>query len=128
MFNTQILAGSSGQGGGIAQQSLKFNDDESQYLSWTPATAGNRKTFTLSMWFKLGNLPTSDHYLFGTGVSGSATQSWIYFNSSNSNKLTFGIRVSSSNYQITIDPLYRDPSAWYHLVYCVDTTQSTAAD
>ena len=110
------------------QQSLKFNDDESQYLSWTPASAGNRKTFTLSMWFKLGNLPSSDHYLFGTGVSGSATQSWIYFNSSNSNKLTFGIRVSSSNYQITIDPIYRDPSAWYHLTYSVDTTQSTAAD
>ena len=121
-------AGNVGASEGIDQQSLKFNDDESQYLSWTPAAAGNRKTFTLSMWFKLGNLPTSDHYLFGTGVSGSATQSWIYFNSSNSNKLTFGIRVSSSNYQITIDPLYRDPSAWYHLVYSVDTTQSTAAD
>ena len=127
MFNNQIIAGSSGQGGEV-QQSLKFNDDESQYLSWTPASAGNRKTFTLSMWFKLANLPTSDHYLFGTGVSGSATQSWIYFNSSNSNKLTFGIRVSSSNYQITIDPVYRDPSAWYHLTYSVDTTQSTASD
>ena len=109
----------------LLDQSLKFNDDDAQYLTRTPASAGNRRTFTLSMWFKLANLPTADNYLFGTGVSGSATQSYIYFNSSNSNKLTLGIKISNSHYAITINPLYRDTSAWYHLVYAVDTTQST---
>jgi hypothetical protein len=33
-------------GAAVTQQSLKFNDDESQYLSWTPAAAGNRKIGT----------------------------------------------------------------------------------
>ena len=33
----------------------KFNDDESQYLSWTPAAAGNRKTWTWSGWVKRGS-------------------------------------------------------------------------
>ena len=40
----------------VTQQSLKFNDDESQYLSWTPDSAGNRKTWTWSGWVKRGNL------------------------------------------------------------------------
>ena len=108
--------------------SLRFNDDDSAYLNKTFASDGNRKTFTLSMWFKLGNIPDSDDFIYYSGTGGSATQSWIYFNSSNSFRLIFGIRVSSTNYQITLDPIYRDPSAWYHLVWSVDTTQATAAD
>ena len=28
-------------------QSLKFNDDDNAYLKWTPASASNRKTWTL---------------------------------------------------------------------------------
>ena len=38
------------------EQSLRFNDDDSAYLSWTPASAGNRKTWTFSTWVKRGNL------------------------------------------------------------------------
>ena len=108
--------------------SLRFNDDDSAYLNKTFASNGNRRTFTLSMWFKLGNIPDSDDFIYYSGTTGSATQSWIYFNSSNSFRLIFGIRVSSTNYQVSISPIYRDPSAWYHLVWSVDTTQSTAAD
>ena len=37
-------------------QSLRFNDDDTAYLSKTFAGACNRRTFTLSMWFKLGNV------------------------------------------------------------------------
>jgi hypothetical protein len=48
VFNNSILLGAAAaQGGGFypqtIEQSLKFNDDDSQYLSWTPAAAGNRK-------------------------------------------------------------------------------------
>ena len=28
--------------------SLRFNDDDSAYLTWTPASAGDRKTWTWS--------------------------------------------------------------------------------
>jgi len=60
MFNNQIIAGSSGQGGGFynfpIEQSLRFNDNDSAYLSWTPASAGNRRTWTWSGWVKRGNL------------------------------------------------------------------------
>jgi len=41
----------SGEAYGL-EQSLKFNDDDSAYLSRTPASAGNRRTWTFSCWFK----------------------------------------------------------------------------
>ena len=43
----------------IASQSLRFEDGDSAYLSWTPAGAGNRKTWTWSGWVKRGNLNSS---------------------------------------------------------------------
>ena len=39
----------------LLDQSIKFNDDDAQYLSRTPASAGNRRTWTLSAWVKRGN-------------------------------------------------------------------------
>ena len=118
MFNTQILAGSSGQGGGVAQQSLKFNDDESQYLSWTPAAAGNRTTWTWSGWVKRGNLGGTQA-IFSTVT----TNDVIYFDSSNS--LTF---YTTGNYYSIPPTFFRDTSAWYHFVFVWDTTNVTQAD
>ena len=38
--------------GYTAENSLKFNDDDTSYLARTPASAGNRRTFTWSGWVK----------------------------------------------------------------------------
>ena len=51
-------------------QSLRFNDDDSAYLSKTFASAGNRKTFTWSAWVKRGNT-TTKNWLFGAGTDSS---------------------------------------------------------
>ena len=102
-------------------QSLKFNDDESQYLSWTPAAAGNRKTSTFSAWVKL-SLKQSSFSILGAGTSGSA-----YF--------LFGIEGDDLYWEATggggtrrSDMELRDPSGWYHLMFVLDTTQATAND
>ena len=44
----QSTAIPSGATGYELEQSLKFNDDDTAYLSKTPASAGNRKTWTWS--------------------------------------------------------------------------------
>jgi hypothetical protein len=113
MFNTQILAGSSGQGGGIAQQSLKFNDDESQYLSWTPAAAGNRTTWTWSGWVKRGALGTSQNIF--SAYSDSSNFEYIRFESDNTIRYTFYVSGSVQNLLLT-SAVYRDVGAWYHVV------------
>ena len=49
------------------KRSLRFNDDNSAYLNRTPSSTSNRKTFTISWWFKIGNIPASGTFkaLFG---------------------------------------------------------------
>ena len=126
MFNTQILAGSSGQGGGITQQSLKFNDDESQYLSWTPASAGNRKTWTWSGWVKRGNLGVTVSLMDVVQTSGT---DWTRFHFNSSNQLAFAVEISNSNvFQFVTTQVFRDPSAWYHIVAAYDSTQATSTN
>ena len=50
------------------EQSLRFEDGDSAYLSRTPASAGNRKTWTFSCWVKRGNLGLNES-LFSTATA-----------------------------------------------------------
>ena len=68
MFNNQVIAGSSGQGGGFydfpIEQSLRFNDDDSAYLSRTSSSASSSdKQFTFSCWVKRGNFGSYQIFL-----------------------------------------------------------------
>jgi len=79
-------------GGGSAEaytidQSLRFNEDDSPYLSWTPGSAGNRRTWTWSGWIKRGNI-SADIDVFSaytvssnrtTGVSYAGSSGVLYF-------------------------------------------------
>jgi len=109
-------------GAEATQQSLKFNDDESQYLSWTPAAAGNRKTWTWSGWVKRGNLGI-EAVIFSSYAGVDANQ----FRFSNND--TIGIYMDDGlDALLATNAVYRDASAWYHLVLAVDTTQATASN
>ena len=49
---------------GVATQSLRFEDGASAYLHRTPGSAGNRRTWTYSCWYKRGNLTTTQNQAF----------------------------------------------------------------
>ena len=51
-FTGHPITDDSALGGSIINGSLKFDDDDSPYLSRTPSSAGNRRTFTFSAWVK----------------------------------------------------------------------------
>jgi len=103
-------------------QSLRFNDDDSAYLSRTPSSAGNRKTWTWSGWVKRGNL-TGGNVLLGTGVTLNDS-SYLYLSiTGHFFKLTNWTQVVAQT-----DGVLRDPSSWYHLVCSFDSTQATASD
>ena len=121
-FSRLLTSAASGGATEVASRSLRFNDDDQASLSRTPSSAGNRKTFTYSCWFKRANITRG--YLFS--VWNSDTDSEVFavnFSSSD----TLNIDLISKTLRIT-DRVFRDPSAWYHLVLSVDTTQSTASD
>ena len=125
MFENNLIAGVSGQssGGYSIDNSLRFNDDDSAYLRRTPATAGNRKTWTWSGWVKRGNLAAPGFYvLFEARNAGSAPYGLFYFYEDGVvfNDSVSGIVGSSAK--------LRDTSGWYHLICVLDTTQATASD
>ena len=49
-------------------QSILFNDDDSAQLSKTYSSAGDRKTASISMWIKRGNISATMD-LFGVNAS-----------------------------------------------------------
>jgi len=103
-------------------QSLKFNDDDSSFLSRTPTTAGNRDKWTWSAWVKLSTIQSQ--FLFSAySASSDAGFFGIAFIS------TGAIRVQGWNtvYRQT-NALFRDSSAWYNILLSVDTANGTADD
>ena len=65
-----VRAGASGAADAYTiEQSCRFNDDDSAFLSRTPGVAGNRRTWTFSTWLKRGEITSSEHQrFFGVGV------------------------------------------------------------
>jgi len=123
------LAGASGQGGYNLTDSLRFRKSASAYLSRTPASAGNQKTWTWSGWVKRGNL--TRNVIFSSYFANNARYTYWEFDSSD--RLTLLIANDNGANPATFTQLittsvYRDPSAWYHIVVAVDTTQATSSN
>jgi hypothetical protein len=107
----------------LLEQSLLFNGTN-QYLTRTPSTAGNRKTWTYSVWVK-GNLGI----LLGHRVDGSNYDVITFGNVSVwGGYIQLDSQTAGTNCRLQSSALFRDPSAWYHIVVSVDTTQATAAN
>jgi hypothetical protein len=107
--------------GEAESQSLRFNDDDSAYLSWTPTSAGNRKTWTWSAWVKRGNITKSALFT-------SWTTSGFFMEFSAAHDLDVYDYSGSYQWQLKTNQVFRDVSSWYHIVLSFDSTQATAAD
>jgi len=119
------IAGGNESKGYEISNSLRFNDDDSARLSITPSSEGNRKTHTFSTWVKRSNLTGGKQHLFGVYIDGN-NHSLIRFDSGEN--LDIRNNLSANAYQLDTTAVFRDPSAWYHIVMATDTTQSTASD
>ncbi len=109
-------------GGYQIERSLRFNSADSAYLNRTPASAGNRRTFTWSGWVKRGALSSSaSYFLFAAGSFAGSTNTSIRILNDSINIYWGG----TGGPQWTATAVLRDPSAWYHLVFAFDTTQAT---
>jgi hypothetical protein len=111
-------------GGYTIDQSLRFNDDDSAYLSRTPASAGNRKTWTWSGWVKLGNIPSNDT-LFSAKTN--TAQIWLA-GTTGQLRIEQYNGAGGYNFRYDYEGFIRDPSAWYHLVVAFDTANATEAN
>ena len=105
--------------------SLRLNDGDSPVLSKTASGAGNRKTWTISWWFKRSTLGTMT-FFWQDGAS-TDHETKIAFDSSN-RLFVYDFDGSSFNMLLKTNRLFRDVSAWYHAIIAVDTTDGTAAN
>ena len=80
---------------------------------------------TISLWFKRGAL-SSAQYLHGAYIDGS-NRFKIEINSSDKLEIN-NINGGSDTIILNTNRVFRDVAAWYHLVFRVDTTQSTSSD
>ena len=119
-----ILPANSLTGGYEIDNSLRFNDGSSDYLNRTfSSSPTNRRIFTFSTWVKRGEL--SDYQtLIGADV-GSGLRDTIRFNNNDVIHIFFNEVASAS---LITTQVFRDVSAWYHIVMAVDTTQATASN
>jgi hypothetical protein len=108
--------------------SLRFNQPDNPYLTRTISSAGSATTVSISFWFKRGKL-ADDLHIF------SAKDSGVHASSIDEIKITSGdiLRVenyngSGYNYRKLTNRVFRDPSAWYHILVVYDTSNATADD
>ena len=124
-FHDNALMGASGQQGYKISRSVRLRSSASAYLNRTPASAGNRKTWTWSDWVKRGTLGTRNIVI--QAEAGGNTNAVVEFNSSD--QLRFFQQVGSvDTFYLTTTQVFRDPSAWYHLMVVLDTTQATSTN
>ena len=123
---------------GVATTSLRFDAGSSPYLTRTPSSASNRRTFTFSVWIKRGVLD-------GDNVSGSNDTPIFSASSANGqpvdvfrtmSHLVDGANIlmlyanpsGSLDYSEETKRSLRDVTSWYHIVMAVDSTQGTAGN
>ena len=124
-FHDNALMGASGQQGYKISRSVRLRSSASAYFNRTPASAGNRKTWTWSDWVKRGTLGTRNIVI--QAEAGGNTNAVVEFNSSD--QLRFFQQVGSvDTFYLTTTQVFRDPSAWYHLMVVLDTTQATSTN
>jgi hypothetical protein len=112
-------------GGYDINNSLRFRSSATAYLNRTLGVPTTRNIWTWSGWVKRGALGTQQG-IFAAGDGGN-NASGLFFN--DTNVLGFYDFISASfTTSLLTTQVFRDPSAWYHIVVAYDTTQATSSN
>ena len=115
----QVITSDRATGAQVIDGSLKFDDDNKQFLKKT-FSSGNSRTWTWSAWIKRDNFG-SDHRLFTSDADGN-NQGGFKFTG---DQIQFFSRKSGTfNINLYTAAVLRD-TGWYHLMVAVDTTISS---
>jgi hypothetical protein len=107
-------------------RSVRLRGSASAYLNRTLTTPTDPKKWTFSAWVK-GSFYNGTGYthLFGTGAAANDTSSNQFIWGGTASNLAFSLW--SINVLIT-NAVYRDPSAWYHVMLVMDNANATASN
>jgi len=104
-------------------RSVRLRSSASAYFGRTPASTTNRTTWTWSGWVKRGSLG-SNSTIFSAGTGSAIDTNWLAFLAGD----FLAYSINDGTYYLQTTQVFRDPSAWYHIVLATDTTQATASN
>ena len=104
-------------------RSLRFVNDSSTYLERTPSSDSNRTTMTLSVWVKRGKV---GEMMIMESFRDDANRTRLMFDALN--RMQMFQRFQNNSHPLITESQRRDSSAWLHLVWSIDTTQSTSSN
>ena len=103
--------------------SCKFETDNSEFLTRDVSSAGSRTTSTVSVWLKRTEISTLQ-YIFEQGnTDNDDGRFFARFQTDDTLRIAGGSSVF-----LNTNRVFRDTSAWYHIVVTVNSTDSTADD
>jgi hypothetical protein len=102
--------------------SLCMEDANDESLIRNYSGDGDRRTWTYSTWIKKLNFGSNYDYMY---LFGAANSSILFLND---DRLRIELYNGSSTVYADTSMLFRDGSAWYHIVVQLDSTQGTASD
>ena len=117
------VASATADAGYTVDNSCRFNTTSSDDLVFTQS-GGNRKTFTLSFWVKKSTLGAGQMICV---AQNAGHYCYFYFHTDDTLHY-YDIDGATQTIDYRTNRVFRDVSAWYHIVFRVDTTQSTAGD
>ena len=124
VIGSNILAGSSGVSDAYTiDQSLRFDEGGPAYLTRTQESGDSDQIVTVSFWMKRGRIDGEERPILSMGPGGQ-----FFIRKHSDETIKFRCKQDGTERELATAAVFRDPSAWYHVVAAWDVTQATEAD
>jgi hypothetical protein len=97
------------------------------YLTRTPSGSGSQRKFTFSFWVKRSGLSSQQHIFTQYSGSSGDRQFRIEFQANDTMRI-YNTDGGTDWILFVTNRVFRDSSAWMHIVVAIDTTQSTESN
>ena len=124
VLNRQRASGSGAQGGGgfIVENSLRFNELDSAQLNYTNSSAPtDASKAIIGAWIKRGSITHGTNVTIIAGGSGESNV--IHFSTGD-----LLIWRDDGLTGVITSQVFRDPAAWFHMLWSYDSDEGTAAN
>ena len=107
------------------EQSVRFEEDAGDKLARTPSSGGNRRTWTVSFWYKKTHNDNSGNHMVPFGADArDGGGNYFHIRINNTDNFQF----AGNGFEFITSAKFRDLTGWGHWVFAIDTTQGTAGN
>jgi len=128
VFLPHVVTDDSALGGKVIERSVRLRKDNNSYFNRTSTVAGDRRTFTLSGWFKFFKTETGDVGQDFIWMCGDSPDNQLQLSREGVSQINFEPKTGGSTDARFYNKTHLRDNKWYHLVLKIDSTQSTTSD